>query len=118
MGYYTNGDTYSGDWSHNKKHGEGTYRYALDGATMSGRWEAGYFIQGKWTLPSGVFYVGSFKWNQPIGDGVWVFPNGNQLLGSFTQVEDREDEEPPEDPDAPVEIKPPKSVAVTWKSSK
>lgn len=34
-----------------------------------GRWENGYLAQGKWTLPSGVFYVGSFKWNQPIGEG-------------------------------------------------
>jgi len=115
---YLNMDSYSGQWSNGNKHGRGTYRYSKDGATLSGRWENNYFVQGRWTLANGVFYVGSFKWNHPIGEGCWVFPGGNQLQGSFTQIEEREEEEPPEDEEAIPEIKPPKSVQVTWQSGK
>mmetsp|Transcript_18393 Transcript_18393/g.45946 ORF Transcript_18393/g.45946 Transcript_18393/m.45946 type:complete len:239 (-) Transcript_18393:429-1145(-) len=112
---YVNGDTYSGAWKHGKKHGKGVYRYSSDGSTLSGKWADGMFVQGTWTLANGVKYVGSFKWNQPIGDGVWVFPGGNQLCGSFTQVEER-DEDETADEETPAEAKPPNAVAVSWKS--
>ncbi|CAD7929749.1 unnamed protein product [Amoebophrya sp. A25] len=112
---YVNGDTYSGNWKHGKKHGKGVYRYQADGSTLDGKWADGMFVQGTWTLTSGVKYVGSFKWNQPLGDGVWVFPDGNQLCGTFTQVEERDEEEAVEG-EAPADTAP-KSVAVSWKSN-
>ena len=64
-------------------------------------------------LPNGDFYVGSFKWNQPIGEGVWCV-GGRQVLGIYTQTEDREGQEELEDG---AEVPPPNSVALVWKSS-
>lgn len=107
---YVNGDTYSGDWKNGKKHGQGSYRYASDGSSLVGKWEDGTFVDGKWVLATGVFFVGSFKYNQPIGEGCWVMPNGNQVFGKFEQIEEREDDADPEEP--------PSSVRVEWTSLK
>jgi len=90
---YSNGDIYVGQWMSGKKHGKGTYSYAKTGTKLSGDWVNGKIISGEWIFPNGTFYSGKFRYNKPYGKGVWVFKNGNQLTGEYTQKEQ-------EDPDA------------------
>jgi hypothetical protein len=47
--------------------------------------------------------------------GAWVFANGNQVIGTFTQTEDREGEEEGEEG---AEEKPPQNVTLKWSSQK
>ncbi|CBZ51904.1 conserved hypothetical protein [Neospora caninum Liverpool] len=83
---YANGDVYIGGWSNGKKSGFGRYRFASDKSQMVGVWEQGRMKFGRWHLPSGVYYAGSFKRNKPCGKGVWVFPqSGNQVVGEYIQ---------------------------------
>lgn len=90
---YTNGDIYSGKWRHGIKHGKGTYIYKENGMKIDGFWGAGTCTAGKWILPNGVFFEGSFANNKPNGNGVWHFPNGNTCAGVFTQKEKEDEDE-------------------------
>lgn len=121
---YVNGDSYVGQWCAGKKHGKGTYSYAKDGTKMVGEWVAGKMTSGKWIFPNGTFYCGTFKYNKPTGKGVWVFGNGNQLVGEYSQknqepagedeppAEDGEEAAPKADPKVWCTFKPEKTVAV------
>uniref|UniRef100_A0A0G4GJF7 Radial spoke head 1 homolog n=1 Tax=Chromera velia CCMP2878 TaxID=1169474 RepID=A0A0G4GJF7_9ALVE len=91
---YWNGDEYTGSWLNGKKHGQGTYKFAKDGTLLSGVWEEGKVVTGKWMLPTGIYYVGPFRYNKPNGKGAWVFPNNKpptqpsvttQLHGEYLQ---------------------------------
>lgn len=98
---YANGDMYVGQWCAGKKHGRGTYTYAKDDTKLIGEWEAGKITSGKWCFPNGTFYSGRFRYNKPWGKGVWVFQNGNQLIGEYVQKEQSTEDEPAEpDPDS------------------
>jgi len=90
---YVNGDIYVGQWKEGKKHGTGTYSYAKDSTKLIGEWEAGKMVHGKWLFPNGTFYSGVFRYNKPYGKGVWVFKDGNQLVGEFAQKEEANEDE-------------------------
>ncbi|PFH36357.1 MORN repeat-containing protein [Besnoitia besnoiti] len=83
---YANGDMYIGGWKNGKKSGFGRYTYASDKSQLIGVWQQGRLKHGRWILPSGVYYTGTFKRNKPVGKGVWIFPrSGNQVLGEYLQ---------------------------------
>eukprot|EP00929_Paragymnodinium_shiwhaense_P002582 TRINITY_DN10288_c0_g1_i1.p3 TRINITY_DN10288_c0_g1~~TRINITY_DN10288_c0_g1_i1.p3 ORF type:complete len:276 (+),score=99.37 TRINITY_DN10288_c0_g1_i1:88-915(+) len=107
---YVNGDVYTGQWRHGKKHGKGCYTYAKDETQLEGEWENGKIKQGSWRFPNGMVYCGAFRYNKPFGKGVWIFKNGNQLEGEYVQKEQEdpdggggdEEEEGKEKPDPKV----------------
>lgn len=116
--YYSNGDSYSGSWENDNKSGTGKYTYGKDGSTLEGTWENGWLAHGKWTVATGEFFAGSFKWNQPSGEGVWVMTNGTQQLGTYTQEEDREGQDQPADDEGnplPWTVAP-NSIKLSWKN--
>ncbi|VTZ69566.1 MORN repeat protein, putative [Plasmodium chabaudi chabaudi] len=76
---YKNGDVYVGTWRFGKKNGYGKYIYKKCKSVLEGHWENGYLSHGKWILPNGTYFIGNFKNNEPIGDGVWYFKDGAQL---------------------------------------
>ncbi|ETO34814.1 hypothetical protein RFI_02273 [Reticulomyxa filosa] len=84
---YSNGDSYSGEWVNGVKNGFGIYTYFSDHSQLVGNWEKNVYIDGKWRLHDNTEYHGSFNHNVPEGDGLFVFANGNQLEGSFTNKE-------------------------------
>jgi radial spoke head protein 1 len=115
---YANGDIYVGHWKAGKKHGIGTYTYAKDGTTLSGQWENGKIVTGKWTLPSGIFYCGKFRYNKPFGKGVWAFKDGNQVTGEYQQKEQpRDDEDAGEEEEEGAPPKPDPKVWCNFKPS-
>lgn len=98
---YLNGDVYVGQWRAGKKHGQGTYSYASDGSKLQGQFENGKITNGRWVLPNGTMYSGPFRYNKPYGRGVWVFKNGNQIIGDYKQKEQvNEDDAGGDDEDA------------------
>lgn len=112
---YANGDTYVGNWLAGKKHGSGTYSYAKDGTKLTGEWDTGKIVTGRWIFPNGVMYSGRFRYNKPYGEGAWVFPNGNQITGEFVQKQ-AEEVEPPAEGDEPAAPKPDPKVWCHFKS--
>lgn len=114
---YANGDVYVGQWKDGKKHGAGSYSYAKDGTKLVGEWEAGKILNGKWILPNGTYYIGAFRYNKPYGRGLWIFRDGNQLVGEFAQKEKaagdegggEEEQEQKPDPEVWCAFKPEKS---------
>jgi len=94
---YCNGDVYIGQWKDGKKHGKGCYTVSADMTRLKGEWAEGKICSGQWLFPNGTFYSGKFRYNKPFGKGVWVFKNGNQLVGDYNQetIVNEEDEAPP-----------------------
>ncbi|PHJ15219.1 morn repeat-containing protein [Cystoisospora suis] len=109
---YPNGDVYVGEWSNGLKSGFGRYKFAADKSQLIGTWQHGRLKHGRWQLPSGIYYTGMFKRNKPCGKGVWVFPNGNQVIGEYIQkVREPEDlEVPKEDEKEEEEALPPEEL--------
>mmetsp|Transcript_72675 Transcript_72675/g.151799 ORF Transcript_72675/g.151799 Transcript_72675/m.151799 type:complete len:231 (-) Transcript_72675:236-928(-) len=84
---YPNGDWYKGQWHSGLKSGEGTY-FSYSGACWyMGQWESGEFQKGDWKFKDGSCYKGLFKGGRPAaGEGVFVFPNGNNLKGKWVET--------------------------------
>ena len=40
---------------------------------MEGKWEDSKFVEGRWILPNGNYYEGTFKNNKPDGKGNFSF---------------------------------------------
>lgn len=91
-----------------KEAGKGTYTFAKDQTQLVGEWEQGKITSGKWLFPNGTFYCGKFRYNKPFGKGVWVFKNGNQLMGDYIQKEQPNEDEPPPDDDGAAQRPDPK----------
>ncbi len=52
-----------------------------------GQWTAGNFEKGEWKFKDGSCYKGEFKNGRPAaGEGVFLFPNGNQLKGKWVDA--------------------------------
>ncbi|EER00095.1 conserved hypothetical protein [Perkinsus marinus ATCC 50983] len=105
MMYSASGDVYSGEWKEGLRHGLGTYVYRKGQASVSGRWEDDRLVEGEWRLSpdhNSPVYEGKFdpKWvtaastsirvdsvrfGQPIGDGVWKLPCGQEIAGRYIQ---------------------------------
>jgi len=109
---YANGDIYSGSWVNGKKDGVGTYVYNTTKYKITGTWKAGQILDGRWILTNGNEYQGAFANMKPSGDGVWKFPNGTALEGTYTQKAVPIDLAPDE------QGKPPATeTQITWKTS-
>jgi len=80
---YPTGDRYVGEWKNGTKHGTGSYFYANISTSVQGTWSNGQCIDGVWSIHDGSSYNGSFLGNQPSGDGLFEFPNGNKASGRF-----------------------------------
>ena len=50
---------------------------------LFGEWVNGAVTKGKWIYPGGMNYDGGFKNNMPIGEGKWIFKNGNVVYGEY-----------------------------------
>lgn len=81
---YPTGDRYEGDWKNGTKHGKGAYIYANIQTKITGTWSNGQCVDGVWSLHDGSKFVGGFLGNQPAGDGLFEFTNGNQISGRYT----------------------------------
>lgn len=80
---YPTGDRYDGLWANGAKHGKGTYYYANIGSSITGVWSNGQCVDGVWNIHEGSSYTGSFLGNQPAGDGLFKYANGNTQSGRF-----------------------------------
>ena len=66
---FHSGDTYEGEFKDGKFHGQGTYTYAENKHVYTGMFSNGYF-DGVGRLEMGNYlYEGSFKKDNPDGDG-------------------------------------------------
>ncbi len=83
--FYTNGDIYSGTWKAGEKVGQGTFMIARDESQLVGTWIKGHMVTGKWILKDGTSWHGPFKASQPLGRGVFYFPNGLVQDGEYVQ---------------------------------
>ena len=78
---YSGGDTYSGFFKNNKRHGQGTY-YHKNGDKYSGNWKnSKKHGQGTYTWKSGNKYVGQWQNSNMHGQGVKTFKNGKIQRG-------------------------------------
>lgn len=71
---------------------------------LSGVWEDGKIVKGKWIFPNGIYWEGNFNKNKPTGEGTWVFFDGNVVKGAFKQAEDEEAEPIPDTDEKPIKI--------------
>jgi hypothetical protein len=101
--FYANGDIYSGAWKAGVQVGAGTFLFARDESQLVGTWAKGAMVTGKWVWKDGTSWHGPFKKSQPLGRGVFYFPNGLAQQGEFVV----EGEGDADDPDA--------QLKTTWK---
>jgi len=80
---YPSGDRYVGEWKNGTKHGNGQFFYANISTSVQGIWSNGQCIDGVWSIHDGSSYNGSFLGNQPSGDGLFEFANGNKSSGRY-----------------------------------
>jgi len=80
---YPSGDRYEGEWKNGTKHGKGSYIYAGISTSITGTWSNGQCVDGVWSIHDGSSYSGSFLGNQPSGDGLFSFTNGNKAAGRY-----------------------------------
>ena len=91
--FSANGDIYSGSWKAGVKSGEGTLMYAKDESQLVGTWAKGAMVTGKWIWKDGTSWHGPFKASQPLGRGVFYFPNGLMQEGEYVTVGEAEEGE-------------------------
>lgn len=69
--------------------------------------------KGRWIYPDDTVFEGQFLDNLPIGEGVFLFPNGNALTGRYEQSggqpPNAEPATAPEDP-----LKHPVKIELRW----
>ena len=106
--YKASGDIYSGSWLADKKSGTGTYEFGKDSSMMTGTWELGQIVTGKWVLKGAAEYEGGFKMGRPFGPGKFAFASGLTQEGSFDQAK------LPEGEDAPAEDEAPRPPVTSW----
>ena len=84
--FSANGDIYSGGWKAGVKTGEGALMFAKDESQLVGTWAKGHMVAGKWVWKDGTSWHGTFKGSQPLGRGVFYFPNGLMQDGEYVTV--------------------------------
>lgn len=73
--YNTQDWEYTGEWKHNKRHGNGLWKYT-NGTIYDGDWKDDYrHGHGKQRFPDGTMIDCEFKKDMPIGKGKKIFPN-------------------------------------------
>ena len=80
---YSNGDSYSGQWLHNKPHGRGVYQ-SLNGDLYEGEFRHGV-MHGMGTLKfnNGDVYHGEWQKGLTSGSGEMIYQNGNRYVGQW-----------------------------------
>lgn len=73
--YYTNKDSYVGNYINNKRHGEGAYYYS-SGNVFKGKYENGQKTYGTFQYVDGSVYVGAFQKGKRHGKGKMTHANG------------------------------------------
>ena len=73
---------YEGEWQNFRSHGYGKMYYS-DGTRYEGEWQNGQRSYGTFYFKDGSTYKGEWKDDDIEGDGIYTFPNGEQLEGSF-----------------------------------
>jgi hypothetical protein len=81
--FSANGDIYSGSWRAGVKQGEGQMMFAKDESQLVGTFHKGHMVTGKWIWKDGTSWHGPFKNSQPLGRGVFYFPNGMVQEGEY-----------------------------------
>ncbi|MBU2576216.1 MAG: molecular chaperone Tir, partial [Nanoarchaeota archaeon] len=77
------GQTYSGNHSFGKRHGQGTLTLP-DGTVYVGQFANGkYNGQGTYTWTDGKKYVGQWKDGKQEGQGTFTLPDGTKYVGQF-----------------------------------
>ena len=80
---YLNGNIYSGGWINDKKHGQGTYIYAISNEKYEGEWSQGNrHGSGVFTYQIGI-YDGQFVNNTREGYGRFRYCNNSLLEGNW-----------------------------------
>ena len=83
---------------------------------LVGLWNDGLYVKGKWVLPNGTYFDGSFTKSLPNGRGTpitpflgkWVFTNENVVEGDYSQaLEEKESVEGEKKPE----------VKLSWKTA-
>lgn len=82
---FSNGDTYTGMWLHNKPHGKGVYQ-RLNGDVYTGEFRDGYMQGvGSYKFQNGDVYTGGWDKGLTSGRGVIEYQNGNRYVGGWQQ---------------------------------
>ncbi|TNV71854.1 hypothetical protein FGO68_gene8549 [Halteria grandinella] len=80
---HEDGDTYYGEWKHDKTNGQGKYTWP-DGEIYEGQWQDGNkHGQGKYTYPNGETHEGQWQDNKPNGEGKRTFTDGTYEVGKW-----------------------------------
>lgn len=80
---FSNGDTYTGMWLHNKPHGKGVYQ-RLNGDVYNGEFRNGYMQGiGSYKFANGDLYTGGWDKGLTKGQGVLQYQNGNRYVGGW-----------------------------------
>jgi len=82
---YANGDVYSGMWKEGKKDGVGTYVFNTTKYKFVGDWVQGQMQEGRWVLTNGAYFSGVFSANKPAGDGTWTMANKDVIDGDYSR---------------------------------
>ena len=80
---FANGDVYEGDFVENKKQGFGKYTYADGEIYEGGFYDDMRHGQGKMSKPDGASYEGTYDRGIKSGRGKYVYPNGDVYEGDF-----------------------------------
>lgn len=114
---YANGDIYSGMWKAGKKHGKGTYVFSKTKYELKGEWNDGQMTTGTWSLTNGTKYLGNFKNQKPVGEGIWQTSQGTIVEGAYVQqvvpAEDKADSKVAANKDAPPAV----ATRAFWKTA-
>lgn len=80
---FSNGDTYAGDWLHNKPNGKGIYKCA-NGDVYKGQFSNGYMDgSGIYEFSNGDVYDGQLVRGLANGQGTLTYENGNRYVGQW-----------------------------------
>lgn len=80
---FSNGDSYTGMWLHNKPHGKGVYQ-RLNGDVYEGEFRNGYMQGvGTYKFRNGDVYTGGWNKGLTNGQGILQYQNGNRYVGGW-----------------------------------
>ena len=81
------GAKYVGEFSSDKRHGQGTHTWASGSKYVGGWQDDKEHGQGTHTWTDGTKYVGEHKGGKRHGQGVYTFADGREVVGEFKLCE-------------------------------
>lgn len=78
-----NGAKYVGEFSYDKRHGQGTNTWSSGSKYVGGWQDDKEHGQGTHTWTDGTKYVGEHKDGKRDGEGVYTFADGREVIGEF-----------------------------------